>query len=95
MNYYSYKYHEIMQLDAPTYDYLVRIMLLAKTTDKIALKEIISYPHLKKEDMSNLNRKLFMESTTDDMRAEKSVTANQLGAVGIEVGSIEDYIKGN
>ena len=95
MHYYGYKYHELASMDAPTYDYLNKVMKHAKAIDKLELKELISYPHLKKDDMSSLHRRLQSESMSDKMKEEKAVTTDKLGSMGISIGNIEDYIKGN
>ena len=80
-------------LDAPTYDYLVQLMFMAKANDNLELKELISYPHLKKEDMGALNKRLSLQSTSESMRAAKAVTADQLESLGISTPSDKDYKK--
>ena len=95
MNYFGYKYHEIVAMDAPTYDYLTKVMKHARAVDKLETKELISYPHLESKTQNEVHRRLQRESMSDKMMEEQAVTADQLGSMGISVGSIEDYIKGN
>lgn len=93
MHYFGYKYHELDAMDAPTYDYLSNLVIMCKATSDLELKEIVSFPNLKKEDMAAIHRKLYMRATSEEMRAETAVTSDELGAAGISVGSIEDFIK--
>lgn len=93
MHYFGYKYHELASLDYPTYDYLVQLMNIAKANDHLELKEIISYPHLKKEDMNNVHKRLIMNASSEKMRAEKAVTSDQLASLGIQVPGEDDYKK--
>ena len=95
MHYYGYKYHEIASMDAPTYDYLSKIMFHAKAIDKIELKELISYPHLESKAQSSLHRRLQSDSMSDKMKEDNAVSTDQLGSMGVSVGNIEDFIKGN
>lgn len=94
MHYFGYKYHELVQLDAPTYNYLVDLMYIAKANEDLELRELISYPHLKQDDQKAINRRMHHKATSEAMRAESAATTDQLSAAGIKVGNIADHIKG-
>lgn len=93
MHYFGYKYHELASLDYPTYDYLVQLMNIAKANDDLELKEIISYPHLKKDDMNNVHKRLIMNASSEKMRAAKAITSDQLSSLGITTPSEKDFKK--
>ena len=93
MHYFGYKYQELIELDAPTYDYLLQLMSIAKANDDLELKELISYPHLKKDDMNSLHKRLSMKATSEKMKADKAVTSDQLASLGITTPSEKDFKK--
>lgn len=94
MNYYHYKYNEVIGMDAPTYAYLVRAMDLAISQDNLVKREIISYPHMDKEGQNKVHNRMWRSATTEEMRASQAVTSDQLKVSGISVGNIADVVKG-
>jgi hypothetical protein len=94
MNYYSYKYGEVLQMDGSTYAYLSRAMELAIAQDNMIKKEIISYPHMSKDNQNKVHDKMWRNATTEEMRESQSVTTDQLRISGVSVGNIADVIKG-
>lgn len=94
MHYYSYKYHEVMQLEFDTYQYLVKCMVKAKANDDLELLEVVSFPQMsnknqRKRIINNLNKK----AETQDQLEERAVTTDDLAFFGVKVGNIADHIK--
>lgn len=82
-----------MNMDTPTYVYLTSAMNLAKAQEGLTTKEIISYPHLDKDNQNRIHNKMLKDAQTDKMRADSAVTTDQLKVSGISIGNIADVIK--
>ena len=81
-------------MDTSTYAYLKEAMNLAKAQDNLMNKEIISYPHMSKENQTKVQNKMWRNATTDEMRAAQAVTTDNLKVSGIAFGNISDIVKG-
>lgn len=81
-------------MDIPTYNYLNKAMSLAIAQDNLMNKEIISYPHMSKENQTKVQNKMWRNATTDEMRAAQAITTDNLKVSGIAFGNISDIVKG-
>lgn len=94
MHYYSYKLNEVLELDAPTYDYLCESMIKARANDDLEMLELIQYPHLKDNSTrQKARRALVRRAETVEELEEKIITADELKFNGIKVGNIADFVK--
>ena len=50
MNYYNYKYHEVLELEYNDYNFLVENMIRAKAKEKLSQLQLHVYPHTKKDN---------------------------------------------
>ena len=93
MNYYHYKYDEVIALELTIYQFLVDAMFLAVAQRDLSLKEINAYPHLDKESRTKVDNRMSLRATTKEMRADTAITTDQLKVAGISIGNISDVIK--
>lgn len=93
MNYYHYKYDEVLELDMPTYEFLIDAMNLAQAKRDIELKQLLSYPHMDKDSRTKVDNKLERRSTTEKQRADQAISTDQLRVAGVSIGNISDVIK--
>ena len=82
-----------MGLDMPTYSFLIEAMNLAKAQDDLRTKEIVAYAHLNEASRTKIDNKMTLRATTAKMRADNSVTTDNLKVAGISIGNIADVIK--
>lgn len=82
-----------MQLEMPTYQFLIDAMDLAQAQRDMREKELIAYPHLDKDSRIKVDNRMHLRATTEEMRASTAVTTDQLKVSGISLGNIADVIK--
>lgn len=92
MNYYSYKYSEVLGLEYNEFNFLVENMVRAKAKERLRQLQIAIYPHAKKDAQNKIHKALVKESTPQDDLKQRAVKADDLK--GIFGGKIEDIIKG-
>lgn len=92
MNYYSYKYHEVLELNYNIYNFLVENMQRAKAKEKLSQLQLFIYPHTKDSNREKIHKQLVKESTPQEELKKRAVKADDLKAVF--GGKIEDIIKG-
>ncbi len=88
MHYYSYKYHEVLQLKAETFHFLVDCMIKAKANDDLELVDVTMMPQLKDRARNKKINELVKRAETKQQLEDRSITTDQL-----QVGNIEDFIK--
>lgn len=92
MNYYSYKYNEVLELEYNDYNFLLQNMIHAKAKERLRQLQLHIYPHAKKDNQEKIHRALNKESTPQEELKKKAVKADDLKS--IFGGKIEDFIKG-
>lgn len=92
MNYYHYKYSEVLELEYNEYTFLVENMIRAKAKDRLRDLQLHVYPHSKKDNQNKIHKALVKESTPQEDLKERAVKVEDLK--GIFGGKIEDVLKG-
>lgn len=94
MHYFNYKYEEVIEMDAPTYNFLVQCMVKAKANDDLEQIEVVTYPHLKSAQSRNKSRmEIVKRAETVEELEESIVSSDDLAFFGVKVGNIADYLK--
>jgi len=91
MNYYNYKYHEVLELEYNDYIFLVENMVRAKAKEKLSQLQLHIYPHTKKDNQDKIHRAIVKESTPQKELEKRAVKVEDMK--GIFGGKIEDIIK--
>jgi hypothetical protein len=91
MHYYGYKLHEVENLQANEYTYLIELMHRAQAQERMELLELIVYPHTKEKNQSDIHKKLTRAAVPPKEMEKRAVKAEDLKT--IFGSSIEDIIK--
>jgi len=92
MNYYSYKYHEVLELEYNDYNFLVENMIRAKAKERLSQLQLHVYPHAKRENQEKIHRAIIKESTPQKEMEKRAVKTDDLNK--IFGGNIADVLKG-
>lgn len=91
MNYYSYKYNEVLELDYSDYVFLSENMIRAKAKERLHQLQLLIYPHAKKDNQNIIHKALVKESTPQKELEKKAVKVEDLR--NIFGANIEDIVK--
>jgi len=90
MNYYSYKYDEVMKMDNGLYVYLNKNMKHAKAKNKLEELELLIYTKTSETNRNKIHKKLHKQATPQVEQAKRAVTSDDLKGFGV---SIDDLVK--
>ncbi len=90
MNYYSYKYIEVMEMINSDYVFLYQNMIHAKAKNRLDDLELLMYTKTSESNRNKIHKKLHKLATPEVEQAKRAVTADDLKGFGV---SIEDLVK--
>ena len=93
MHYYSYKLHEVEELDINTFNKLVKCMNINKARERLEDMENLVYPNAKKTAADKIRRKVYNIAIPVELRQDKAVTTDQLSKIYGDYGSIDAALK--
>lgn len=81
MNYYGYKYHEVINLDIRLYDYLSRAMYVNEGREALKRLEFSTYPKLKEEGRKKVHRRYYKQAFPQNFEKKNVVKLGDLSKV--------------
>jgi len=82
MNFYSYKFIEVMELRNDLFEYLYNAMIKAKATDRVNDLELYVYPHVKADVAKKIHKKLYEQAMPESAKKDRIVTMEDLKQQG-------------
>lgn len=84
MNFYSYKFHEVLEMRNDHFEYLYACMMKAKATNRINDLELVIYPHVKQDVARKIHKKLYEQAMPDSAKKERVVTIADIKQSGFK-----------
>ena len=88
MNYFGYKYREVMEMDFREYKYLLMSMFHAKAKNRLEDLEMLIYPHTSDSNRKLIHKKLHAQATPREERKKRAVTVDDLKGFGPSIEEI-------
>ena len=90
MNYYSYKYNEVIEMSHEQYSFLHKNMIHAKAKNRLEDLELLIYTKTSDTNRNKIHKKLHKTATPQAELEKRAVTTADLKGFGV---SIEDLVK--
>lgn len=82
MSFYgSYKYEEVINMEAVQFFHLCSSMEKALAVQKICNLETVSFPHLKQDKMTKIHKSAYKKAQTDDDKEKNVIKLSDLSKV--------------
>lgn len=90
MNYFGYKYEEVINMSSMDYFFLFNNMTHAKAKSRLEKLELLIYTKTSDANRSKIHKKLHKLATPKAEQEKRAVTTDDLKGFGV---SIEDIVK--